>query len=635
VPSSLDYATFLGGSSTDEAFAVAADAAGNTYVTGMTGSANFPITAGAPDAVLNGVTDAFVTKFRPDGGLAWSTFLGGDGYERGHGLVVDAGGNVYVTGRTDSANFPTTAGSFDPTFNGGVDAFVAKLTAAGGLAYSTYLGGAGFEIDQDFDKLARRVGAIAVDAAGNAYVTGSTTSADFPTTPGAFRTAGPGFIDAFVTKLNAAGSALVYSTYLGGSDADRGHGIGVDAAGNAYVMGEAVSADFPTTAGAFRPAKAGGFSDVFVTKLNAAGSAPVYSTYLGGTGSDTPGRLAVDAAGNAYVTGSTASFDFPVTPGAFQPEKAQNWDAFVTKLNATGSALVYSTYLGGTFGNDHGEGIAVGNDGRAYVTGQTYSGTFPVADAFQPGRRGTNDAFVTALNAAGSGLVYSSYLGGGRDDAGYGIAVGPDGTAHVVGETNSSGEFQRSAFPTTAGAFQPAFAGGATDAFVARVTGGGQPPPVLSITDVSRFEGHRGATTIQFTVSLSAAAGQEVTVGYATADGTATAADQDYQPQAGTLTFAPGETLKTITVLIDGDRRVEQNETFFVNLSGATNATLGDAQGRGTVVNDDGKPPSGGADRTPPPSRLRPDFSVAWSVVADPGLPWPPDVRRVPAGSRA
>ena len=175
---------------------------------------------------------------------------------------MDAGGNVYVTGRTDSANFPTTAGSLDTTFNGGVDAFVTKLNADGAtLVYSTYLGGTGFEIDQGFDKLARRVGGIAVDAAGQAYVTGSTTSADFPTTAGAFDTASPGFIDAFVSKLNAAGTALIYSTYLGGDDIERGHGIAVDADGNAYVTGEVWSANFPTTAGAFQPTSAGGGSE--------------------------------------------------------------------------------------------------------------------------------------------------------------------------------------------------------------------------------------------------------------------------------------------------------------------------------------------------------------------------------------
>ena len=472
VLATLSYSTFLGGSSTDEALAVAADAAGNTYVAGWTGSANFPATAGAFDPSFNGGRDAFVAKFLPDGTLAWATFLGGSGNERAHGVAVDAGGNVYVTGRTDSADFPTTEGSFDVTFNGNVDAFVAKLSADGSaLAYSTFLGGTGFEIDQGFDTLARRVGEIAVDAEGNAYVTGSTTSADFPTTAGAFQTTHAGGMDVFVTKLSADGSALVYSTFLGGTDFDRGHGIAVDAGGNAYVTGEAISINFPTTAGAFQPRKAGGFNDAFVTKLDPTGSALVYSSYLGGTQSEAPGRLALDADGNAYVTGGTSSFDFPTTAGAFQPEKEPSgWDAYVTKVNADGSALVYSTYLGGRFGDEFGHGIAVDGSGHAYVTGQTTSGTFPVANAFQPGKRGQIDAFVTKLTPDGSALVYSSYLGGRRDDIGYGIAVDANGTAYVVGETASSGAFFTTPFPTTPDALQPVFGGGATDAFVVRIT---------------------------------------------------------------------------------------------------------------------------------------------------------------------
>jgi hypothetical protein len=594
VPSTLDDSTFLGGTGTDEAYAVAADAAGNTYVTGMTSSANFPGVAGGFDPSLGGIRDAFVAKFRPDGTLAWASFLGGSGDERGHGIALDAAGNVYVTGRTDSADFPTTAGSFDTTFNGEVDAFVTKLTTHGALVYSTFLGGTGFEIDQGFDIFSRRVGAVAVDAAGNAYVTGSTTSADFPTTAGAFQTANRGFFNAYVTKLNAAGSALVYSTYLGGSGGERGTGIAVDAAGNAYVGGEAHSMDFPTTAGAFRTTLPGGGSDLFVTKLNAAGSGLVYSTYLGGSGSEDPGRLALDAAGNAHVTGSTASFDFPVTPGAFQPEKAQNWDAFVTKLNAAGSALVYSTHLGGDFGNDHGHGIAVDAGGRAYVSGRTFSATFPVADAFQPTRRGVSDAFVTSLNPSGTALVYSSYLGGGnggslsRED-GYGVAVDARGTAHVVGQTPAAGDSAgRPPFPTTPDAFQPVYGGGATDAFVARVTGASGPEtPALTVSDVAVSEGDAGAVNAVFTVRLSAATSLPVTVTWFTSNGIAVAGADYLGVPETTLTFAPGETSKTITVQVLGDTVDEPDEWFFVNFHNATNAVISDPQGEATIVDDD------------------------------------------------
>jgi hypothetical protein len=630
VPSALDYSTFLGGNGMDEAYAVVTDAAGNTYVTGTTSAANYPVSAGAFDQSLDGIYDAFVAKFRPDGSRAWATYLGGSGEERGHGIAVDGAGNVFVLGRTNSTDFPTTAGSFDTTFNGGVDAFVTKLGADGTvLVYSTYLGGADFEMDEGFDALARRVGAIAVDSAGNAYVTGSTKSTDFPATAGAFRTAHAGLNDVFVSKLNPSGTQLVYSTFLGGDDNDRGHGIAVDSAGNAFVSGEAVSRDFPTTADAFQTTSGGGFSDLFVTRLNAAGSALTYSTYLGGTGSELPGRLALDSGGNVYASGSTASFDFPTTAGAFQTAKASGgFDAFVTKLNAAGSALLYSTYLGGTFGDDYGEGIAVDDSGRAYVTGYSPSGAFPVIDAFQPGRSGVNDAFVSSLNATGSALIYSSYLGGGAGagtESGYGIAVEADGTAHVVGKTNSSGEFNRPAFPTTDDAFQTTSGGGANDAFVVRVSADVPAPPSISITDVSMTEGNRGAKRFVFTVNLSAASSQFVTVNYATADGAATVADRDYRPRARTLSFAPGETSKTITVLVNGDRRIEPNETFFVNLSNAQNATLADAQGQGTIRNDDMRSGKPGGRFLGGGSRLSIDWSnflVSWSGDADEKSPW-------------
>jgi hypothetical protein len=302
-----------------------------------------------------------------------------------------------VTGYTRSTNFPTTPGSFQTTFGGGNgDAFVTKLNPAGSgpLVYCTYLGGSSVETGNG----------IAVDAVGNAYVTGYTNSTNFPTTPGAFQTAFQGgTVDAFVTKLNPAGSApLVYSTYLGGSGYDAGNGIAVDAADNAYVTGFAGSTNFPTTAGAFQTAFQGGTGDAFVTKLNPTGSAPlVYSTYLGGSGGDDGLGIAVDAAGNAYVTGQTSSTNFPTTAEAFQTANQGSFDAFVTKLNPAGSApLVYSTYLGGS-GNDVGNGIALDTlpNPNAYVTGLTTSTNFPTTPGvFQTTFGGGNgDAFVAKI----------------------------------------------------------------------------------------------------------------------------------------------------------------------------------------------------------------------------------------------
>src|SRR3989449_673084 len=322
--------------------------------------------------------------------LAYSTFLGGSNDDRGFGIAVDAAGNAYVTGGTGSINFPTTPGAFQTTSGGG-DAFVTKLDPTGAaLVYSTYLGGSSCD----------SANGIAVDATGSAYVTGRTVSINFPTTPGAFQTT-LNFTDAFVTKLNPAGSALVYSTYLGGSRSDEGHAIAVDAAGSAYVTGLTLSFNFPTTPGAFQTTTGGGGGDAFVTKLNADASALGYSTYLGGNSIDFGNGIAVDTAGNAYLTGDTTSRNFPTTPGATQPDFGGDRDAFVTKLDPTSSALVYSTYLGGS-GSDQGFGIAVDTAGSAYVTGSSFSTNFPTTPgAFQTIFGGaTGDAFVAKLSSA-------------------------------------------------------------------------------------------------------------------------------------------------------------------------------------------------------------------------------------------
>ena len=330
------------------------------------------------------------------------------------------------------------------------------------LIYSTYLGGSGGGSDGGEGGRG-----IAVDASGNAYVTGFTVSTDFPTTPGTLQPAsGGGFFQAFITKLNPTGSALVYSTYLGGSGDNEGRGVAGDAAGDAYVTGVISATDFPTTPGALQPAFGGGLSDVFATKLNATGSALVYSTYLGGSGNDgVVSSIAVDAAGNAYVAGTTDSTNFPTTPGAFQTSfSGGSSDAFITKLNPTGSALVYSTYLGSGAGSGAGSGgLAVDAAGNAYVAGATDSTNFPTTPgAFQSALSGGFDGFVTKLNSTGSSLIYSTYLGGNGEDGAASIAVDAAGNAYVAGTTDSTN------FPTV-NAFQPAFGGGGDDAFVTKL----------------------------------------------------------------------------------------------------------------------------------------------------------------------
>jgi len=321
------------------------------------------------------------------------------------------------------------------------------------LSYATYLGGSGDDAGNG----------IAVDASGNAYVTGSTGSTKFPTQPTTpLQAAAGGGEDVFVAKLNAAGTALVYSTYLGGTADDHGAGIAVDSSGNAYVTGDTASSNFPTTSSALQKTYGGGQADAFVAELKPDGSALVYATYLGGSGADYGHGIALDSAGSAYVTGGTESTDFPTTLNPIQAASGGSSDAFVAKLKPDGSApLVYSTYLGGGDA-DSGQGIALDSLGNAYVTGITYSTNFPAANPWQAASGGSSDAFVAKVNTAGSGLTYSTYLGGGGFDRGMAIAVDSAGNAYVTGDTTSAD------FPTTAGVFQDSLHG-LSDAFVTKL----------------------------------------------------------------------------------------------------------------------------------------------------------------------
>lgn len=383
--------------------------------------------------------------------LIYSSYLGGSNGDTGYGIAVDSAGSAYVTGSTNSTDFPTTPGAFQTSFTG-YDVFVTKFNAEGtALVYSTYLGGNGGN--------SSALG-IAVDSSGSAYITGQTGSPSFPTTTDSFETALGGKENAFVTKLDPTGSTLDYSTYLGGSNIDTGYGIAVDSAGSAYVTGITNSTNFPTTPGSFQTTFSGavnsGFDGAFVTKLNPAGSALAYSTYLAGNAYNSWGLgIAVDLAGSAYVTGMTEAADFPTTAGAFQPICNTNeTDPFVTKLDPSGATLVYSTCLGGTtdpYPGGVGRGIAVDSTGSAYVTGYESSSDFPTTPgAFQPalGGNSATNAFVAKLNATGAALIYATYLGGNKYDVANGIVVDSSGSAYIVGYTQSAN------FPTTSDAYQ-------------------------------------------------------------------------------------------------------------------------------------------------------------------------------------
>jgi hypothetical protein len=523
----LVYSTYLGGSKGDYAGAIAVDGSGNAYLTGGTLSLDFP-TAGNPRQKTLPTTttleNAFVSKLSADGSaLVYSTYLGGSGVSPfGHlagdyasAIAVDGAGNAYVTGFAISRDFPTAGSPVQPKIGDASncfcgDAFAAKLDPSGStLVYSTYLGGS----NPDFGT------AIAVNAAGDAFVVGHTSSPDFrtagnplqPTFHGpAFTGSGETLGDAFVAKLNSTGSALVYSTFVGGSGDDLATGIAVDGAGNAYVTGDTTSTDFPTAGSPFQGTNHGGTSgvggagDVFVAKLNPAGSALAYSTYLGGSGDDAGEAIAIDGAGNAYVTGYTRSTNFPTAGSPLQRSFAGGAgfgdDAFVAKLNPAGSALVYSTYLGGS-GDESGYGIAVDGAGNAYVTGHTNSTNFPQVSPVQGGYGGASpgsdpfgDAFVAKLNPAGSALVYSSWLGGSADDVGNGIAIDSAGNAYVAGETFSSN------FPTAGTPYQKAYHGGDGfdgDAFIAKVAAAGAAGCAVNDTTLC-FDGGRFSVTASY-----------------------------------------------------------------------------------------------------------------------------------------
>ncbi|MGA9929940.1 MAG: SBBP repeat-containing protein [Terriglobales bacterium] len=491
----LIYSTYLGGSDTsgngggNSGNSIAVDSSGNAYVTGLTGSTNFPVTPGsfqtACASCANGFYDAFVTKFNPTGsGLVYSTYLNGsDGRGYGNGIAVDSLGDAYIVGNTQATDFPTTPGAFQTTCgNCEYPTFVTEINPSGSaLVYSTYLygdGGAGPTPDYG--------AAIAVDSAGSAYVTGSTDAGAFPVTPGAYQTTrGENDTNAFVTKFNPSGSALVYSTYLSGlglwAGLDGGAAIAIDSAGDAYVTGYTQATVFPTTVGAFqtscvpnrnRKLRICHNPNAFVTEFDPSGSSLVYSTYLGGSNITQGLGIAVDSGGDAYVTGYTYSSDFPTTPGAFQTvcnggKGCKGYgDAFVTEFNPTGSALIYSTFLGGGK-SDSAFAIVLDSAGNVYVTGVTYSPNFPTANPIQLKEAGksTGNAFVSKLNAAGSGLVYSTYLGGSGGAQGNGVAIDSATNAYVVGWAGSN-------FPVTPGAFQTACAScpdGWFDAFVAKL----------------------------------------------------------------------------------------------------------------------------------------------------------------------
>lgn len=455
----LSYSTFLALNAPDPLNAIAVDSQGSAYVTGY-------------EAGTDGRNQMFVVKLNPEGSaLAYSTLLG-DG--TGYAIAVDAGGNAYVGGQ--GFGMPVSAGAFQPTGkSSGGDAYIAKVNPAGnGIVYGSYLGGSGIDLGGgEMQGAEDAIYSIAVDSSGNAFVAGIADSPDFPITPGAYLTTDltPGEPFSFLAKINPAATALVYSTLLMGPGSFSGasipigqaNGVAVDSSGNAYVVGETGDKEFPVTPGAFQTGYTTNTSDPqvfrytgYVTKFGPTGANVVYSSYLGGGFLSSVQAVAVDSAGDAYVTGWSTG-GIITTPGSFQPYSG-SYDAFVAKINPSGSAYLYSTNLGGScpggpfLYGDSGNSIVIDGTGNAYVAGATCSTDFPLTtDAVETTRTSpTYDAFFSVLNSSGSTLLYSTYLGGSDYGGDWATAVALDssGNAYVAGQTSSSD------FPSTTGAYQ-------------------------------------------------------------------------------------------------------------------------------------------------------------------------------------
>ncbi len=442
--------SYEGGSGQDMLRDVAVDGQGNFYVVGGTFSTDFRVTAGAFDTTQNGKCDAWVAKHAPDGTLLWATFLGSPNYDRAYAVEVDGQGYVYVAGRAGQG-FPTTPGSLQPAFGGDLtpntlygqqDGFVTKLSPDGArIIWSTYFGGAGRDFIRD----------IALDSGGNIFVAVSECDQTHPhITAGAFQTTRRA-MDGVVGRIAADGSRVIFCSYFGGSKND-GYtpSIRTDSAGNAYYLTMSSSTDVPVTANAYQRTM-GGISDMVLSKISPTGSF-LFCTYFGGNGSEyceTHG-LAVDSAGNAYITSTTESTNLPTTPGAVRPSYGgsggsgtgansnYSGDAFVAKISSNGSSLLACTYIGGSAG-EGGEGIAIDGTGNVYVSGGTYSTNFPVtADGFQTHLGGSADFFLVKLSSDLTRLIYGTYIGGSGTDYGRTVMVDAAGNGVTAGEESSS-----------------------------------------------------------------------------------------------------------------------------------------------------------------------------------------------------
>jgi FlgD Ig-like domain/Beta-propeller repeat len=453
-PNALVWSTYLGGSAEELGWSATFDSNGNPVVTGLNTSTFFPTTPGAYDRIYSGLGDVFVSKLSADGStLIWSTFLGGSSLllDYGYSVSLDPSNNPVVTGYTRSEDFPTTPGAYDTEYNGDADVFVSMLSANGSaLLWSTFIGGPQHDIGYDIDH----------DSEGNPVVAGRTLSVDFPTTAGAYDPSQNGEEDGFILKLSGLGNALLWSTFLGGSLYDGVQSVEVDGSAMSLVCGYTASTDFPGGA-------ADGLYDIFVAKLSVSGDILAWSRLIGGSSYDYGTDLALDSAGNPVICGSTGSFDFPVTPGAYDETYNGDDDVIAAKMSSANGATVWATFVGGTTPvYEIAHGVVVDGQDRPILAGTTPSGDFPTTPGgYDTSHNGGGDVFVVRLNAAGSVLEWGSFFGGPGEDYAYALARSPAGDVVVTGQCDNG-------YPVTAGAFDVMYNGDIADVFISKVAVG-------------------------------------------------------------------------------------------------------------------------------------------------------------------
>ncbi|MFC1849548.1 SBBP repeat-containing protein [candidate division CSSED10-310 bacterium] len=455
--------TFLGGSSLDgdNGNGVTVDGNGNVYVIGWVPSTDFPTTPGAYDTTHNGENDIFVSKLSSDlSTLISSTFLGGSDIDFGYVITLDQAGNVYITGATDSTDFPATTGAYDESHNGGTrDAYVAKLSNdLTSLLACSYLGGDNMDYGES----------LVLDGSNNVVIAGHTQSTDFPTTAGSYDESHNGSTDVFVLRINNSLSSLLNSTYAGGSSSDYANALTVDGDGNIYFTGSSSSSNFPTTPGAYDETKSIG-KDVIIVKLSSDLTTLSASTFVGGNSADEGHAIAVDSNGNILVAGFTDTSGFPTTSGAYDESHNGSTDAFIIKMSNDLTTLSAGTFIGGS-GIEYVKSIALDNNNNVYVSGNSSSSNYPTTSgAYDETYNSNTDIVISKLNNNLTTLEVSTYLGGSNTDYGYGLCLDTSNNVYVIGETTSTD------FPTTPGAYDETH-NGDFDVFVSKLNLGNPVP---------------------------------------------------------------------------------------------------------------------------------------------------------------